>query len=112
MSEKEHLKMYILLKDSIDVGHAVNSCAHAGMMAAKEWPGGSDPIMDEWYSTSFRKVTCKVSDEEFERAKGLLPQGIEWFAVTEMAFDGKEVALVFRPQREWPKFFKFLRLYK
>jgi len=106
--EQNHLKMYLLVKDWVDQGHAVNSCAHAGMMAALEWPKGSDPIMDEWYADSFRKCTCKVSEQEFEKAK----EYGDFFVVTELAFDKKEVILVFKPRREWPKFFKFLRLYR
>jgi hypothetical protein len=32
----QHLKMYILIKDSIDLGHAINSAAHAGLMGYLE----------------------------------------------------------------------------
>ena len=107
--KKQHLKMYVLVMDWVDVGHAVNSCAHAGMMAAKEWPEGEgDEIMDEWYSDSFRKCTCKVTEKQFENAK----KYGDYVTVTEMAFDKKEVILVFKPRREWPKFFNFLQLYK
>ncbi len=106
--KKENLRMYILIKSSVDVGHAVNSCGHAGMMAGLEWPPKSDPLMDEWYADSFRKCTCKVSDEQFEKAK----EYGDYIVVTEAAFDQDEVILVFKPRREWPKFFKFLTLYK
>ncbi len=106
--KKEYLKMYLLIKDSIDVGHAVNSCAHAGALIPIRGWSKDDPIMKEWYETSFRKVSCKVSDKEFEKAK----QYEDWFPVEEMAFDNDEVILVFKPRVEWPKFFKFLKLYK
>ena len=116
------LKMYILIRDFMDVGHAVNSCAHAGAMIESHFPRvikanhpksdmigfKKDPIMAEWYADSFRKVTCKVDDKTFEKAK----EYEDYFVVTEMAFDNEEVALVFKPRREWPKFFKFLSLYK
>lgn len=32
--------------------------------------------------------------------------------LTESALDGREVAIVFKPREEWPKMFKFLRLYR
>ena len=103
-----NLKMYVLIKDWVDVGHAVNSACHAGAMIRKRgWPD-DDPVMEEWYATSFRKVTCKVTEEQFEKAK----EYDDWFTVEEMAFDGKEVILVFKPRREWPRFFNFLKLWR
>ena len=98
--------MYILIKDSIDLGHAINSAAHAGLMGYLEWK--DDSIIDEWLSNSFRKVTCKVSEKEFQKAM----QYDDFVVVTELAFAGAEVGLVFKPRYEWPKFFKFLQLYK
>lgn len=106
-------RMYGLIKDKvgdveIDIGHAVNSMFHAGAMINKKWKE-EDPEMADWYDTSFRKVTCKVTEAQFEQAKKEAP---DWFVVTEMAFDQKEVVLVFKPRDEYPKFFKFLPLYK
>jgi len=103
---KDHLKMYFLIKEDIDVGHAVNSMGHAGAMISTYW-SENDPLMKEWYATSFRKCTCSVNDKEFEKAK---TYGA-YFAVTEMAFDDAEVILVCKPRRKWPKFFQFLKLY-
>lgn len=98
--------MYILIKDEIDVGHAINSAAHGGLMGYLFWQ--NDPIMVEWLKDSFRKVTCKVDNKEFERAK----QFDDFQVITELAFGKKEVGLVFKPRREWPKFFNYLRLYR
>lgn len=103
----ENLRMYILILDWVDIGHALNSMAHAGCMIPEHW-SKDDPIIQEWYDNSFRKVTCKVSEKQFEKAK----EYGEWFVVTEKQFDDKEVVLVFKPRREWGKFFKFLPLYK
>ena len=97
--------MYILLKNNIDLGHAINSAAHAGLMGYLEWK--DDPLIKVWLSTSFRKVTCKVSEEEFEKAK----EYDDYIIVTELSFGGKQVGLVFKPRHEWPKFFNFLKLY-
>jgi len=108
------IKVYVLIKDWVDTGHAVNTACHAGAMIAKNWPRRApqerlyDPVINEWWDTSFRKVTCKVTEQQFEKAK----EYADWFPVTEMAFDNKEVALVFKPREEWPRFFKFLTLWK
>lgn len=125
-------KMYILIKDyvmrpdevlfEVDVGHAVNGAAHAGAMITSHWPrhyaGGAefdapsveDPVMADWYDNSFIKCSCKVTREEFEYAKEYFPN-TEWFAVTESAFGGAEIILVFKPRTEWPPFFRSLKLY-
>lgn len=121
-------KMYLLLLDTIDVGHAVNGAAHAGGMIQFKFPrvsshwegmggqGGGDrvdvedPVMADWYDNSFRKCSCKVTQEQFDKAKTYFPN-TEWFAVTESAFDNKEIILVFKPRDEFPKFFKTLPLY-
>lgn len=101
-----HLKMYILIKDDVDVGHAINSTAHASLIGYLKWKDTEE--VKEWLKDSFRKVTCKVTEKEFEKAKKYENYEI----VTELAFNKKEVGLVFKPRKEWPNFFKFLKLYK
>ncbi len=100
-----NLKMYILILDWVDLGHALNSASHAGLVGYLKWQ--HDPIIELWLANSFRKVTCKVTQDEFERAK----QFDDFEVITELAFDKKEVGLVFKPRYEWPKFFKYLKLY-
>jgi len=100
------MKMYLLLKDFMDVGHAVNSAGHGVLIAHVKWNG--DRQYDNWLKNSFRKVSCMVNDKEFENAK----KYDDYVIITEMAFDGAEVGLVFKPREEWPKPFKFFRLYK
>lgn len=99
------LKIYILIKETLDVGHAVNCAAHASLMSWLKWK--DDKIMQDWLK-SFRKVSCKVTNEQFEQAK----QFSDFLIVTEDKICNGEVALVFKAREEWPKFFKFLRLYK
>ena len=101
------IKMYILIKDWVDPGHAINTAVHAGAMIQSHWKK-TDPIMTEWYLTSFRKCTCVATEKEFEKSK----KYDDWFVVTELAFDKKEVAIVFKPRKEWPRFFQFLKLWK
>ena len=62
----------------------------------------------QWLSGPFRKKICKVPDQEFDHAK-MLPDHI---VLTESALDNQEVAIAFKPREEWPKAFKFYRLYK
>lgn len=100
-----HSKIYILIKDWVDLGHAINSAGHASLILYLRNKG--NPELEDWVKNSFRKVTCKVTEKEFEKAKEY--GGFE--IVTEMAFDNGEVALAFLPRKEWPKFFKFLKLY-
>jgi len=103
-----NLKAYILVKENIPLGKAINSVCHAGALITKYYPEKDDPIIQEWWDNLFRKVTCKVTEKEFERAK----KYDDWFVVTESSLDNAEVLLVFKPRRDWPKFFKFLQLYK
>jgi hypothetical protein len=53
-------------------------------------------------------VICKVSDEEFEKAKAFE----DYVVLTESAMSGQEVAIAFKPREEWPKAFKFYRLFR
>lgn len=99
-------KIYILIKDTVDVGHAVNCAAHASLIL---YLRNEDNFMiQDWVKNSFRKVSCKVSEQVFEKAKEM---GCEYEIVTEDTLDDKEVALVFHPRKEWPKFFQYLQLY-
>ena len=96
--------MYILIKDTIPLGKAINAAAHAGAIAVLQWQEEND--FNEWLN-SFKKVTCKVSEEEFIKAK----QFKKHIVLTESSMGGKEVAIVFCPRKEWPKTFKHYRLY-
>lgn len=105
--DEHHLKCYILIHDKVDLGHAINSAAHASLQMYLHHK--DIPWMQEWAQFSFRKVTCKVTDKEFQRAKQY--EGFE--IVTEEHLEQKEVALIFfpRPKAEWPKWFNHLKLY-
>jgi hypothetical protein len=100
------MKMYILVKDSVPPGFAVLAAAHASLACYLKFQ--DSPEVKEWLSGPFYKVVCRVSEEEFERAKGVE----DHVALTESALGGAEVALAFRPREEWPKAFGFFRLYR
>ena len=100
------MKMYILVKDSIPVGNAMVAAAHASIACFLKFE--RRPGMLAWISGPFYKTICKVTDSEFEAAK-VTPDHV---VITESSLDGQEVALAFLPREDWPKSFKFLKLYK
>lgn len=104
MSDK--LKTYILIKDTVPVGYAVNCAAHASLGMYLEHQ--DKEIVKDWAKNSFRKVSCKVSEEQFNLAKSYSDHTL----ITESVLDGKECALAFVPRYFWPDFFETLQLYK
>jgi peptidyl-tRNA hydrolase len=99
------MRMYILVRESIPIGYAMVSAAHASLAVYLQFK--DTPDMEKWLAGTLNKTVCKVSDEEFERAKGV-PDGL---VITESALRGAEVALAFRPRDRWPKAFQNYRLY-
>jgi peptidyl-tRNA hydrolase len=97
--------MYILVKDSIPIGKALVATAHASLACYLKFQNNDE--MKEWLSNSFYKVICKVNDKEFEKAKTY----DDFVILTESTLDNKEVAIAFKPRTEYPKSFKFYRLY-
>jgi peptidyl-tRNA hydrolase len=100
------MKMYILIRESVPLGLALTAAAHAALAAYLKFR--DDPAVAEWLAEPFAKVVCKVSDEEFEAAKAHPDRVV----LTESALGGAEVALAFKPRAEWPKAFRFYRLYR
>lgn len=104
-----NLKMYILVKKSVPVGLGVNSVGHTSLATYLKFK--DDPVLQAWLTSKhFRKVTCVVSDEEFEQAKTYSDHVI----MTENALVGTandEIAIGFKPREEWPPFFKSLKLF-
>ena len=102
------MKMYIAIKEWVPTGHAVNVAAHAGLIGYLTFQHCSDT--KEWLNKSFKKVTCMVSDEEFEQLKNVADCKV----ITESRLDNDEVGIVFapRPKEAWPEIMKTLRLWK
>src|SRR5947209_1364030 len=100
------MKMYILIKKSVPTGFALVAAAHASLAAYLKFR--DTPEVREWLAGPFSKAVCKVTDEEFERAK----ECPDHVVLTESALGGAEVALAFRPRDVWPGTFKFFRLYR
>lgn len=100
------LKMYILLRESLPTGHAVLAAAHASLAAYLKFK--DTPEVAEWLSGPFFKAVCRVSDGEFEQGRACEDHVV----LTESSLGGQEVAIAFKPRREWPKAFRFFRLYR
>jgi peptidyl-tRNA hydrolase len=100
------MKMYILVRDDIPLGFAMVAVAHASLSGYLKYR--DSPEVAEWLSGPFFKAVCKVGAKEFENAKAF-PDHV---VLTESALENREVAIVFKPRHEWPKMFRFLRLYR
>src|SRR3954447_16413080 len=100
------LRMYILIRESAPTGFAVLAAAHASLAAYLRF--ADTPEVKQWLSGPFYKAVCRVTDEEFARAK----ETEDHVVITESALDGQEVAVAFRPRAEYPKAFRFFKLFK
>jgi peptidyl-tRNA hydrolase len=60
------LRMYILVLDDLPIGHAINTSSHAAVACTLRYL--DTPEVKEWLEDSFRKVTCKVTEKEFNMA--------------------------------------------
>ena len=114
-------KMYILILDSVDLGHAILASAHAslsGYLTFVDNEFEEHPTYDgmnateEWAKHSFRKVVCKVTKEEFEKAKTYGENMKDYRIMVESGLDNQEVAIVFKPRDNFEPFFKSLKLYR
>src|SRR5579871_4111904 len=89
------MKMYILIKENVPLGLAMTAAAHASLAAYLKFK--DTPEVTEWLAGPFYKTICKVTDEEFARAK----EYEDHMILTEAALDHQEVAIAFRPRQEW-----------
>jgi len=104
---KSYSKMYILVLDNVDLGHAMLAVGHAVAAAMKSFRDTDE--MRDWLDNSFRKVVCRVTPEQFDKAK---TYGLDYLSMTESALQGADTALVFKPAKDFPPFFKSLSLYR
>ena len=104
---KSMSRMYIFVKDSLSVGKAITAVAHASLMVYLEYKEDSDLV--GWLESSFKKVVCSVTEEQFEQIKDKVDRIV---VVTESSLDGVEVAIGCCPREQYPKMVKYLPLYK
>jgi peptidyl-tRNA hydrolase len=100
------MKMYILVRDDIPLGFAMAAVAHAALAAYLKFR--DTPEVEQWLSGPFFKAICKVNPREFEKAR----QVPDHVLITESALGDREVAIAFKPRAEWPRIFRFLKLYR
>ncbi len=98
--------MYILIKESVPVSYAVLASAHASLAAYLKFKDTEE--VNKWLSGPFYKVVCKVNEKEFRKAKEFDDSVI----LTESTLGDEEIAIAFKPREEWPKSFKFYKLFK
>jgi hypothetical protein len=104
--EVKAMKMYILVRDDVPLGFAMVGVAHASLAAYLKFQHSDE--MKAWLDGPFFKAVCTVNAREFENAKLVEDHVI----LTESALDNREIAIAFKPREEWPKTFKFLKLYR
>ena len=100
------MKMYILVKKDISVGHAIVAVAHASLACYLKFKDSEE--VKQWLFGPFYKTVCVVSEEEFKQSK----EAPDHVVISESALAGLEVAIAFKPREEYPKSFKFFPLYK
>lgn len=98
-------RMYILIREAVPTGFAVLAAAHASLAAYLKFADSAE--VKEWLAGPFYKTVCRVSDDEFAKAKEVADHVV----ITESALDGQEVALAFKPRAEYPKPFRFFKLF-
>ena len=100
------MKMYILIKDTVPLGFAMTAAAHASLAMYLRFRDAAE--VGEWLSGPFHKVVCKVSEQDFGKAR----QVEDNVVLTESSLDGKDVAIAFKPRNNWPDMFRSFKLYR
>ncbi len=110
----ENYRMYILVKDEFPGSVAINSAAHGAMGAYKLWHGEED--FDGWEKHSYRKITCKVTPEQFKTIEKVIEKtGLKKLEQTENRLDKAHILTVvypFDPTLPEYKAFKYLTLWR
>ena len=110
--------MYILVKEEYPPSVAINSAAHGAMGAYITWNGEEE--FDGWVKESYKKITCKLSPQQFETIEKVIEKviektGLKKLEQTESRLDKAHILTVvypFDPSKSEYKAFKFLSLYK
>lgn len=105
------MKMYILVREEVPLGYAMNGVAHASLGCFLKFAGHRP--MQRWLADSFRKVTCVVNDAELAEAMRELGPD-QQVVITESVIGHETVCVAFCPRKddEWPEIFSTFRLYK
>jgi len=99
------MKMYILIHEKVPAKLSPVVAAHASLSCYLKFK--EDEQMQLWVNSVFKKVVCKISETEFENAKTVN----KCLIMTESALNNEEVAIVYCPREEYPKNFKFFKMW-
>lgn len=99
------MKMYILVRNSTPRGWAVNGVGHVALMCYLKFR--THPDMKKWLYTSFKKVTCLVSDEEFKYAK----KAGNYVVFKENDLNNMVLTIAFCPREKYPFYFNGFKLF-
>ena len=99
------MKMYIIVKDNIPDKLVPVITAHASLACYKKFESNENMI--KWINGIFKKVVCLANEAEFEKLK----DETDFVVLAESSLDNKEVSLAFCPREEYPKKFKFLKMW-
>lgn len=97
------MKMYILILEDVPDEFAPVIASHASLACYLKFK--DDPRMIEWLDKSFKKVVCRASYSEYNKAK----EAGDFVELGESRLDKQIVASVFCPRPEWPKGFIYLK---
>ncbi|SHG89675.1 hypothetical protein SAMN05443549_10862 [Flavobacterium fluvii] len=97
--------MYIIVKDDIPDKIVPVITAHAALACYKKFETNAD--MTKWINGIFKKVVCLANEIEFDKLKN----ETDFVLLTESSLDNREVCLAFCPREEYPKKFKFLKMW-
>jgi len=103
-----NLKMYIIIKDTCPPNVVPLLACHAVMGTyLKFWE--PENLMDQWAkSPSFKKVICIADEKVFEKTK---EYGAHCTITENRHTHLGELSVGFDIQKEYPKFFQFLKMY-
>lgn len=99
------MKMYIIVKNNIPDKLVPVITAHASLACYKKYE--TNEHMQKWINGIFKKVFCVTNEIEFEKLK----DEPDFVALTESSLSNDEVCLAFCPREEYPKRFKFLKMW-
>ena len=105
----DFLAMYVIVKDTAPIGLGINACTHAGFMAGRSFFG---EVFEDWMKFSFRKRTCLVSPEEFDKCiEEIKNVDGDYVVFNENDWGNQDLSAAFSPRYSFPPIFKTLKLH-
>lgn len=98
-------KMYILVHENAPRGCGINSIGHGALACYLKFQKTEEMLF--WLSGSFKKVTCKVSEKEWNEAK----KAGDYVEIGESSLDNHLMCLAFKPRKNYPDCFSKFKLY-